>query len=82
MDKKLLVISPLAKTIEVNSQYRHYKGNYYRVLALAHHSETLEELVVYQALDKQKAIWVRPLQLFLEEVSIEGSNQPRFQLIK
>lgn len=72
----------LAKTLVVNGLYEHYKGGRYRVLALARHSETLEELVVYQALYGEEGIWVRPLAMFLENVIINGQSQPRFKLLK
>lgn len=41
-------------------RYRHFKGNEYRVLYIAKHSETLEPMVVYQALYGEHGIWVRP----------------------
>ena len=64
-------------------KYRHYKGNFYLVLGVAHHSETLEELVVYQALyDSPKfgdrSLWVRPLAMFREDVVHEGRVMQRF----
>lgn len=51
--------SSLAKTIAPGSIYEHYKGNRYKILAIAFHSETLEELVVYEGLKGD--VWVRPL---------------------
>ena len=48
--------------------YKHFKGNEYRVIDIALHSETLEPHVVYQALYGEQKIWVRPLSIFLEEV--------------
>lgn len=80
--KTLLPLSPLAKTIVIDSLYEHYKGLRYKVLAVARHSETLEELVVYQALYGEKGVWVRPLAMFLENVTIDGKAQPRFKLVK
>ncbi|MDR3588780.1 MAG: DUF1653 domain-containing protein [Negativicutes bacterium] len=59
--------------------YRHYKGNYYRLLFVAKHSETLEELVVYQALYGDGSYWVRPLTMFAETVEVEGRPRPRFE---
>lgn len=59
-------------------KYRHYKGNEYEVTGVAKHSETLEELVVYQALYGGGKIWVRPLKMFLEEVEVNGKKVPRF----
>ena len=71
-------------TIEIHGIYRHYKtGNTYRVIALAKHSETLEDMVVYEAQydnDMSKA-WVRPRAMFEEEVEWpkgSGSMVPRF----
>lgn len=58
--------------------YRHYKGNDYRVLGLARHSETLEPLVVYQALSGERGLWVRPAAMFAEQVEVEGRRVARF----
>lgn len=74
--------SPMAKSIEVGSLYEHYKGFRYKVLAIARHSESLEELVVYQALYGEQGVWVRPLAMFAETVTINGQLKPRFKLIK
>ncbi len=61
-------------------RYRHYKGNEYRVLGLARHSETLDVLVVYQPLYGERALWVRPHAMFLETVPADkgGARMPRF----
>jgi hypothetical protein len=80
--KVLPPLSPLAKTVAINGLYEHYKGLYYIVLTIARHSETLEKLVVYQAQYGEKRIWVRPLVMFLEHVTIDGKSQPRFKLIQ
>ncbi|MFA6982113.1 MAG: DUF1653 domain-containing protein [Patescibacteria group bacterium] len=63
--------------------YQHFKGNKYLVLGVAKHSETLEELVVYITLyeNKESAIWVRPLKMFLEKVEIKGEKVPRFKYL-
>ena len=64
--------------------YKHSKtGNLYRVHFVAKHSETLDDLVVYEALyknDKSK-YWVRPLAMFEEIVTVEEKKVPRFQFI-
>lgn len=80
--KVLPPLSPLAKTVVMNGLYEHYKGLHYKILAIARHSETLEELVVYQALYGEKEVWIRPLAMFLENVTIDGKSQSRFKLVQ
>jgi hypothetical protein len=60
--------------------YRHYKGQRYRVLGTARHSETLEPLVVYQALYGEHGLWVRPLAMFCETIERDGASIARFAL--
>ena len=62
-------------------KYRHFKGNEYRVLGMARHSETLEEMVVYQALYGEHGIWVRPAHMWNEQVDRDGYCCPRFAYI-
>lgn len=62
--------------------YRHYKGKDYKVLLVATHSETLEPMVVYQALYGEQGIWVRPAAMWSEEVKINGVNVKRFEYIE
>ena len=62
--------------------YQHYKGKEYRVLFIAKHSETVEEMVVYQALYGDFGYWVRPKEMFMESVTVDGQIKPRFQYIK
>lgn len=59
-------------------RYRHFKGNEYRVLYLARHSETLEPMVVYQALYGERGIWVRPAGMWNEMVEHGGKRCRRF----
>ncbi len=75
-------LSSLAKSITAGGLYEHYKGLPYKVLAVARHSETLEELVVYQALYGERGIWVRPLEMFLENITVNGQSQPRFKFVQ
>jgi len=65
-------------------KYRHYKGREYGVIGLAHHSETLEAMVIYKALyDSEEfgpnTLWARPLEMFEEVVIVEGKEVPRFE---
>lgn len=76
-----MIYSELSQKIVLNGLYQHYKGQRYKVLHIARHSETLEELVVYQALYGDHGIWVRPLAMFLENVTIEGKTVPRFKQV-
>lgn len=59
-------------------RYRHYKGKLYEVIDVARHSETEEYLVVYRCLYGDYSLWVRPLQMFLEMVDVDGVKTPRF----
>ena len=61
-------------------RYRHYKGNYYEVIGTARHSETEEAMVVYRPLYGEGGLWVRPEAMFLETVTIDGIEVPRFAL--
>ena len=67
------------RNLTIGKKYRHFKGKEYLVLHIARHSETLEELVVYQALYGEKGIWVRPLDMFLEQVEVNGVLVNRFE---
>ena len=62
-------------------RYRHFKGNEYRVLLIARHSETEEEMVVYQALYGEYGYWVRPASMWTEIVERDGQRFPRFEYI-
>ncbi|MEC8221341.1 MAG: DUF1653 domain-containing protein [Nanoarchaeota archaeon] len=70
--------------------YSHYKGKEYEVLGVARHSETLEELVVYKALYsidefgeefKGEPIFVRPKEMFEEEIELNGKKLKRFEFV-
>lgn len=69
----------MRRNIKIGKKYRHFKGNEYLVLHLAKHSETLEDIVVYQPLYGDRGIWVRPLDMFLEQVEVNGVLVNRFE---
>ncbi|MEN9465829.1 MAG: hypothetical protein RL217_2010 [Pseudomonadota bacterium] len=62
--------------------YRHYKGHLYQVLDVVTHSETEEKLVLYKALYGDFGLWVRPLSMFSETVTVACETLPRFELIQ
>jgi hypothetical protein len=67
--------------------YRHYKGDLYTVIGIGYHTETMEQVVIYQARYYSKeygnnALWVRPLSMFLEKVVIEGKEISRFSFVE
>lgn len=62
-------------------KYRHFKGNEYEVIAIAKHSETTENYVVYKALYGDSGIWVRPASMWNETVERDGETFKRFTYI-
>ena len=62
-------------------RYRHYKGNEYEVIEVARHSETEEEMVVYRKRYDDHSLWVRPLDMFVENVPVNGQLVPRFEWV-
>ncbi len=70
-EEALLAIPP--------GRYRHFKGNLYQVLAIARHSETTEPMVVYQALYGDGGVWVRPAEMWNEEITRGGKTFRRFE---
>ena len=64
--------------------YQHYKGMKYRVLGVAKHSETLEDLVIYEALydNKVSKLWARPLEMFLGKIEKDGKLVNRFEFVE
>lgn len=67
------------RELKINGIYRHYKGDLYYVEDIAYHSETQEKLVVYRALYEDTKLWVRPYDMFFEEVNKNGQKY-RFEL--
>ena len=68
-------------TVFKTGLYRHYKGGLYRLIGLAKHSETLEQMVVYQALYGELGLWARPAAMWNETVIIDGNPVTRFTYI-
>ncbi len=62
-------------------KYRHFKGGEYEVIGVARHSETDEYLVVYRPLFGDEGLWVRPLTMFQEVVTIGSRTVPRFEYL-
>ncbi len=63
--------------ITIGKIYKHYKGNIYKIIALGKHSETEEDMVVYQSV-KNGDIWIRPKKMWNEKID---SNTLRFTLL-
>jgi hypothetical protein len=77
----LVDIEKVAAELKVG-RYQHYKGQFYQVLATARHSETREWVVVYRCLYDDFSIWVRPLEMFVENVTLDnGQHVARFAYI-
>jgi len=70
--------------IKIGGRYRHYKGQFYKVHDVVKHSETLEDLVLYECLYENPGgkMWVRPKKMFLESITIERKLTPRFQFVE
>lgn len=64
--------------IEVGKTYRHYKGNIYKIIGFAKHSETCEDMIVYES--SKGDVWVRPYGMWNEVVDNKGTL--RFTLIE
>ncbi|MEK7177091.1 MAG: DUF1653 domain-containing protein [Patescibacteria group bacterium] len=64
--------------------YKHYKGKEYRVIGIAKHSETLEDLVIYEPLYDNgiSKLWARPRSMFEEEVVVKGEKVSRFKYLR
>jgi len=58
--------------IEIGKTYKHYKGNLYKIVALAKHSETLEDMIIYESVKDGKT-WVRPAYMWNETVDNKGT---------
>ncbi len=59
--------------------YRHYKGNLYEVLEIGRHSETEEWMVIYRTLYGDGGVWIRPYEMFIEDIEVKGEKIKRFE---
>ncbi|MDL2298961.1 DUF1653 domain-containing protein [Synergistaceae bacterium OttesenSCG-928-D05] len=62
-------------------KFKHYKGGEYEYICEATHSETGEIFVVYRPLYNESGVWIRPKEMFFENVEMEGQIVPRFKEI-
>ena len=74
------------RELKIGGVYKHFKGNMYRVEGVAKHSETTEEYVVYRQMYGDESLWIRSLDMFLEEVDKDKypdvEQKYRFDLIE
>ena len=66
----------------IGREFRHFKGNHYRLEGFAKDSETMEELVVYRALYGDGGLWVRPAKMFFETIERDGRRIRRFEPVE
>lgn len=68
----------------IDGIYEHYKGDTYILKAVVKHSETLEELILYECLyeNPEGKLWVRPKKMFFETIVKDGQHIPRFKFIR
>lgn len=77
----LLLLCFKIKIMDKERYFVHFKGGLYKMLGIAQHSETLEEMVIYQALYGNHEIWVRPKTMFFDKVMHDGIEMDRFREI-
>lgn len=58
--------------IVIGKTYKHFKGNLYKVIGFAKHSETMEDMIVYESL-RNNTLWVRPKSMWNEVVDDNGT---------
>lgn len=68
--------------IKINGIYKHYKGRLYKVIAIGTHTETNENLIIYEAQYGNHLIWCRPFSMWNDIVEYNGNNVKRFELIE
>ena len=78
--KILLKYNQTMPQVKINAIYKHYKGGLYRVIGIAKYRETMEDLVIYEALydNPVSKLWARPISAFTEKVVADGKEMERF----
>jgi hypothetical protein len=61
-------------------RYRHFKGGEYELVSVARDTESEILVAVYYAVGRPEEIWVRPVEMFAEQVEVGGRRRPRFEL--
>ena len=69
------------REFSIGECYQHYKGNIYKLVAIAKHTESGEKQVVYQDVSDSSKVWVTPCERFIESVEHNGVKQPRFSYV-
>ena len=67
--------------IKVGDIYKHFKGNVYKIIAIAKHTETEEELIIYQQVDQPQKVWARPISMFIDIIEKNNNKFSRFTKI-
>lgn len=79
-DPRVMSDLPALPTLQ-SGRYRHYKGGEYEVIGVARHSESLEPVVVYRPLYNDSGWWVRPYEMFVGTLTVDGEPRARFTRI-
>jgi len=66
------------KALKVSGMYRHYNGGMYQIVCIAFNEATLEEVVVYESIENPELRWMRPVDIFLEDVQVGDNRVKRF----
>lgn len=72
------------ESLKIGGIYHHYKNpdKHYKVIGIAFHTETEEDVIVYEPLyENEHKLFVRPLNLFIGEVEVDGKKQSRYHLV-
>lgn len=83
--QKILIVMIKKNMLNIKlGKYRHYKGHICRVIGVARHSESLQELVIYTHPDEKgiEQLWARPIEMFLENVETPTYKGPRFEYLE